>query len=438
MIESDASSNPSVSIQPNDIDEDNASLAAWTSFLEEYARGVGPPNPARPPLTPAQLSRLDQVIKSRTTPSFEDAPLYSSTTVTPELASKVRDFYCDNGYLPPPRAPWEASRERCIQEYDLYSKKQIENVQSVTDLASAYFPNALLTFTLFRDRIQTHFALSGPQEIIDDFKLHVGLRVPSEDSLCGHTVLLDRGLMFIPDFHADWRYKLNPFGLAGFKSFMGVPVALELDPLPHDASQSESVGPTRGKIAIGTLNICFTREMILEISPTQRLVAVRLASMLETQLRATWEGDRRRRDARARTELSNFIEEAMIGDVAGIAVGQNVKRRHSDHNFDQENPGEPYTSDLVQSLARKVSTIIVEADTVDVFDLRAVSLHRTIPMTGTRLMAVLILVWRFQLFRHQDLSAAITRADIHELRGGNPTFAHRCRVPPHFPRVGVR
>jgi hypothetical protein len=365
---------PSTNGLPIDSQEDAASLTAWVSFLEEYARGSGPPNPERPPLTPAQLSRLNAVIRSEQLPEFEDAPLYSSTTVTPELASIVRDFYCDNGYLPPPRAPWEASRERCILEYDLYSQRQTENIQSIIDLAAAYFPGALTTFTLFRDRVQTHFSLSGPPDVIDRFKLHVGLRVPSEESLCGHTVLSDRRLMFIPDFQADWRYRLNPFGLAGFKSFIGVPVALELDLLPHDHSQSDKFGPKRGRIAIGTINICFTRDKVLEISDAQRKVASRLASILETQLRATWEGDRRRRDARARTELSNFIEEAAIGDVAGTSKEDGeVAKQAAYRQGDMGDRRDLHILDLVQSLATKVNTIVSEAGTVDVFDLRAVS-----------------------------------------------------------------
>ena len=102
----------------------------------------------------------------------------------------------------------------------------------MTDLTAAYFPDALITFSLFRDRVQTHFALSGPNQLIDRFQLHVGLRIPAEDRFCGHAVLQDREMLFVPDLEADWRYKRNPFGLAGFKSFVGVPVALELDLTP--------------------------------------------------------------------------------------------------------------------------------------------------------------------------------------------------------------
>jgi len=346
--------------------DDATSLTAWTSFLQEYARGDGPANPPRPPLTPALLKRFEAVVNSRSPVNFEDAPLYTSTTVTPELARIIRDFYCDNGYLPPPRAPWEESRERCIQEHDLYSEKQHKHIQNVTDILSAFFPDALITFSLFQDRIQTHFALSGPEEIIKGFKLHVGLRIPAEDSLCGHAVLLDRTMLFVPDLEADWRYRRNPFGVAGFKSFVGVPVALELDPLQDDVPMVDYMGPRRGRIAIGTINICFTKQKVSELSPAQHLVVDKMASMLEAQLRSTWEGDHRRRDGRARTELSKYIGETKFVEASRTPGTIN-------HQIYDEFRRELMTCDLIKSLAEKVSTIISEADTVDVFDIRAVS-----------------------------------------------------------------
>jgi len=359
-------------------EDDDASVNAWAEFLQEYARGDGPANPVRPPLTASLFRRLETVTESDKTVNFDDAPLYSSTTVTPELARVIRDFYCDNAYLPPPRAPWEDSRERCIQEYDLYSETQKEQIQSMTDLTSDYFPDTLITFSLFQDRVQTHYALSGPPEIIRDFKLHVGLRIPAEDSLCGHAVLLDRAMLFVPDLQADWRYQRNPFGLAGFKSYIGVPIALELDPLREDVQHWHQIGPRRGRIAIGTLNICFTRERMQTLSTKQKRVVGRVASMLETQLRATWEGDRRRRDARARTEISNYIEETMIGQAARTPGG---RRSKLDREVDDDSRRELHVFNLIQSLSKKVNLIISEADGVDVFDVRAVRLPRMLLLT---------------------------------------------------------
>ena len=368
----EASNSPTTGDQVVETD-DATSLTAWTSFLQEYARGDGPANPTRPPLTSDLLHRLEAVIKSKPPINFEEAPLYTSTTVTPELARIIRDFYCDNGYLPPPRAPWEESRERCIQEHDLYSEKQHKHIQNVTDILSAFFPDALITFSLFQDRVQTHFALSGPEEVIRGFKLHVGLRIPAEDSLCGHAVLLDRTMLFVPDLEADWRYKRNPFGVAGFKSFIGVPVALELDPLQDDVPMLDYMGPRRGRIAIGTINICFTKQKVSELSPAQHLVVDKMASMLEAQLRSTWEGDHRRRDGRARTELSKYIGETKFVEASRTPGTIN-------HQIYDEFRRELMTCDLIKSLAEKVSTIISEADTVDVFDIRAVSLAQLLEL----------------------------------------------------------
>lgn len=50
------------------------------------------------------------------------------------------------------------------------------------------------SISLFRDRVQTLFALSGQR-----IKLHVGLRIPSQDRLCGHADLMDRIMLFIPE-----------------------------------------------------------------------------------------------------------------------------------------------------------------------------------------------------------------------------------------------
>jgi hypothetical protein len=176
-------------------------------------------------------------------------------------------------------------------------------------------------------------------------------------------------MLFIPDLQADWRYRFNPFALAGFKSFVGVPVTLERDPLADETQSSELVEDGRTRIGIGTLNICFTRKHVTELDDTQQMVVNRLASMLETQIRATWEGDRRRRDARARAELSSFIEEAMIGDVV-------TRGGSGDEKASFKRPSrrrQTSATDLAQSVAGRVRKIVREADTVHVYDIRAVS-----------------------------------------------------------------
>lgn len=147
--------------------------------------------------------------------------------------------------------------------------------------------------------------------------------------------------------------------------------------LPRLEPASGHVYPGNGRIAIGTLNICFTQDKLPQLSSSQQLVVNRLASMLETQLRATWEGDRRKRDARAREELSNYCEEAMIGNVTRESGLDIDELRSSEPVSSTASRGQRIIKDLVPSLAGKVHKIITEADTVNVFDIRAVSLDLT-------------------------------------------------------------
>jgi hypothetical protein len=287
-------------------DEDAQSLAEWTSFLASYARGEGPAHtiPPMPLLPPALRSRLQRSKPQPFRHQVADVPLYTSTTVDESLAREIRLFYCENGFLPPPRAPLEAQRERCIAEYDLYNPQQLANIQTATDLIAACFPGTLCTFSLFGARIQTHFALSGSQELIDRYQLSVGLRIPAEDSLCGHAVLLDNRTLFLPDLSADWRYVGNPFAMAGFKSFVGSSVSLELDPSKLDSNVS-------GRVGVGTLNICFVAD-VARLTPEQLGLIDRITRYLEIQLRATWEGHRRTHQAKAMRAVTGFIDEALV------------------------------------------------------------------------------------------------------------------------------
>lgn len=144
-----------------------------------------------------------------------DVPLYSSTNITPELARRIRDFFCHHGYLPPPRAPLEDLRERVINEYDLWSADQHANIQEATNLLSSFFPGTLWSFSLFSNRIQRYHTYAGPQEYIDLFSMHKGKRIPAEDSFCGHAVLSKSVPVFVGDSTTDWRYRYNPYAQQG-------------------------------------------------------------------------------------------------------------------------------------------------------------------------------------------------------------------------------
>jgi hypothetical protein len=287
-------------------DQDAQSVREWQIFLDKYAAGTFPSDIAPPiPLIPSHVVRPsgDRQIPVQAW-AYADAPLYSVGEITLEAARRIRDYYCEHGYLPPPRSPLEASRHALINEYDLYSQKQLVNIQSATDLISEFFHGTICTFSLFHDRIQKHFTISGSAELIKSFALEAGGRIPSEDSLCGHAVLHDESVFIVEDLQNDWRYHSNPFVQAGFKSFIGSTVSLRLDPL-RDGSEGKRIG-------VGTLNICFINEPLIDISASQRNVIKHVTSMLETQLRATWEGDQRTKEGRARMAISDFIEEALV------------------------------------------------------------------------------------------------------------------------------
>lgn len=375
---SEASTACDFSLDPQDGDYDT--LEAWMQFLTAYASGTADANPMRPPLPPRLQKRIDSVTYQPREWPYADAPLYSSTTIDPEVASKIREFYCDYGYLPAPRAPLESQRKYCIREYDLYAEKQMASIQQATDLLAAVFPKTLVTFSLFQDRIQTHFALSGPDDLIQHYKLTRGLRVPSEDSLCSHAVLLDQKMLYIPDLQADWRFQLNPFAMAGFQSFVGFPVSLELDPLLAEQRHletstenwptlHETTSAKSCRTGVGTLNICFIKEPQTELTDGQRLVITRVGSMLESQLRASWEEDQRVRDNRARSALTEYIEEALVEN-----AGQNPDPLGSLGTSPEGISADRVALQrLAESAARKIASIVDDADSVSVWDLRAVS-----------------------------------------------------------------
>lgn len=284
--------------------EDSASIAAWQVFLTRYAAGEFEPD-SSPPIPPIPHS-LVRPYDPNFTPvpwAYANAPLYSSSSqVTFEDARAIRNYYCENHYLPPPRSPYENLRHQTINDYDLYSPKQLLNIQAATEVIAEFFPGTLCTFSLFHDHIQKHYCPAGDQDLISKFGILPGLRIPSEDSLCGHAVLHLDAPFFVGNLQQDWRYRNNPFVYAGFRSYIGSSVSLPLD-------TREDGGK---RISVGTLNVCFVKETIAEMTPSQRRVLRHVTSMLETQLVATWDGDQRSKEGRARVLLSDLIDTALV------------------------------------------------------------------------------------------------------------------------------
>lgn len=312
-----------VTVSSSPVSEEH-SVQAWTAFLQAYANGQLPLDkvPELPPLPTDTIPHINGHGESSAAPgrslslSFED-PVYSSVSITPDVAIRVRDFYRRHSFLPPPRAPLETLREQIIQEYDLYSDSQVANIKAATDLVQAYF-GGICTFTLFRDNVQELMAVSGPADVVASIGLHKGQRLLPETSLCGHSVLFAGDTTYVPNLGCDWRYAGNPYAdvMKGVKSYLGSVISLNVDPA------SPSVGPTsaaqrlsesRGNVVgIGVINLMHLTDFLPPLRDDQKVVVDNLRKMLETQLRATWEGQGRTREARARRAVSEFVDTAIV------------------------------------------------------------------------------------------------------------------------------
>lgn len=390
---------------PQDEDErDDASVRKWLDFLKSCARGIPPydQTPSRPPL-PRNLVRKVREIVISDEEQFEDEldadedqkdgsegrgsgdgtapPDFRWQDLDLDLARRIRDFYCDQGYLPSPRTSEENMREQILVEYDLHSDTQIKNFQASIDLVSAFFPGTLCAFSLFRDQREHHYALSGPKEIKSAFKR---ARFPAGQILSGH---FQDDQLFLADLQQDWRFLHHPLRRLGIKSFLGRTVKLELDMDPISGSEEER----KVSLGIGTLNVYFVENKVDELSETQSTVMQRVTDMLQTQLRATWEGHRRSREAKANTAISGFIDDALAShDPTRLASSEDQQKQkdnfvHLDNlkkekeattNSDdpagplQEEPGK--LEKMAWSACKRLADVLQQIDGLCIVDLRSV------------------------------------------------------------------
>lgn len=290
-------------------------LQEWMSFLEDYAAGrMFSEVPSIPTyLTDSAAANVSSAeLKAFT---FE-TPAYDFASITPEVARQVQRFYLANRFLPPPRHPLEHLRSEIIHDYDLHSPEQVHNVQASLNVLQAFY-GGVVAFTLFEKNVQVLNAVSGPPDLLRKLDLYPGKRIIPETSLCGHACL-SNGAVFLPDFRKDWRFHRNPFTAGATSSaakefistqeslaaYFGIPVTLQLDP----ASTSDV-----SVVSIGVINILITDPATAErvSSPGQTMVLEEITRMLQTQLRATWDCNRRSTDARARRTVADFIEQTL-------------------------------------------------------------------------------------------------------------------------------
>jgi hypothetical protein len=367
---------------------DAESISAWIAFLEEYAKGNVPGGTPMPPLT-EELLNLSKT--SRANPPRKDkvvnTAIYTSAHIDQETARRVRQYYCENLYLPPPRSAKEDRRSRLLAEYNISGDEQMRNLQASTDLISAFFPGVLCTFSLFKGDLQYHYAVTGPEWIKAKYNVYVGVRIPSEDSLCGHAVLGAGHKLFHSTLDEDWRYIRNPFKLAGFKTYVASVVALPSDPclLPDEPGSDECIG-------IGTLNLCFVDDAPEVLTESQKIVVLQVTRNLQTQLKATWEGHRRTKVARTNREVGRYIRDA-LDTSNGTSPVPAVERRGSrapdgttdepymdlapdaKHGADKQPAGPTVDfKEMARDACQRMAERVLQAGNLCIIDLRSVKM----------------------------------------------------------------
>ncbi|WWD10531.1 hypothetical protein V865_008667 [Kwoniella europaea PYCC6329] len=353
--------------------EPSIRVQEWTSFLTSYAQGDWSPDRVPPKPTPAQDLDIVGLDKSPSVDSLKDdslANVYSSPIISRKIARRVRQYCWENDYLPPPRSPHEEHREKIILEYDLLGAVQAGNIQSAVDLIAAFFPGTVVTFTLFNNAIQNFVSIAGPENLLDTFQLKNGMWVAPETSLCGHSILLDEEIMFVPSLSDDWRFRSNPYAVAGLKSYIGSAVSLEMDPLipiSHRDGQRDRVG-------IGVLNILFMYDPLYNMTTQQEMVVRNISKMLETQLRATWQGHITTKEAKVRRAITDIIEEGFVGNQS--ASLQSVKDVVGPQSGVISGGGSlTMFEDLVDSALNRLLGLMSEVDALCMIDIRSIRIQ---------------------------------------------------------------
>lgn len=105
-------------------------IEQWQGFLRSYSQGgfradQAPWSPPLPETSSGQADNAAAQDYAFHVEDFQTAPIYERVEIDLETARRVRNFYARYGFLPPPRGSREPERERCVEEYDLYSADQV-------------------------------------------------------------------------------------------------------------------------------------------------------------------------------------------------------------------------------------------------------------------------------------------------------------------------
>ena len=346
------------------------SIDGWATFLSSYSRGEFPA--AGPPCPPPSSSRhpMPGIVATPVTIDVDD--LYPSTVINKDVARNVRDYTIAHSYFPPPRAADEHLREQCIQEYDLLGQAQRKNVKQAVDLLAAFFPDTVCTFTIFNGPKQSFVAVAGDQGIRDKFGLYDDFVVRSDLGFCGHCVLVKEEFIFVPSLKEDWRFEGNPYTQAGIQSYIGASITLPIDVLSTSLSTITKDDGREERVGIGALNILFVKEPLERMSETQAMVVRNVARMMETHLRATWDGARRTMEARYRRAMADMIEEGFVGKVS-LSSPEDPVASTLGNGLDGRND-HPMTSleTLAQMAVERIMALVPQLDSVILVDIRHV------------------------------------------------------------------
>ena len=348
-----------------DAADEQRSIEGWAGFLSSYSRGEFPAKdyPPLPPLPP------QHPVTAPVIPDVDD--LYPSTVINKTVAQNVRHYVSVHSYFPPPRAADERLREQCIQEYDLLGDAQRSNVKQAVDLLAAFFPDTVCTFTIFNGSKQLFVAVAGDQAVRDEFGLYDDFAVRSDLGLCGHCVLVKEQLMFVPSLKDDWRFNGNPYTQAGIQSYIGAPITLPVDALATTVDASTREDGREERVGIGALNVLFVKKPLEEMSDTQTKVVRNIARMMETHLRATWDGARRTIEAKYRRAVADMIEEAFVGTVSPpSALAAPVASTLIEGTVGTITRSIASLPALARTAAEKIMALVPQLDSVVILDTR--------------------------------------------------------------------
>ena len=100
-------------------------IGQWQAYLGAYSQGQSLTK--APPIGDGSNSSMQTISCPQELQELFDAPVYNSLDISRGVAVRVRDFYQQYGFLPPPREPREELRDQVTQEYDLYSSVQVSS-----------------------------------------------------------------------------------------------------------------------------------------------------------------------------------------------------------------------------------------------------------------------------------------------------------------------